>query len=210
LACVFSIESSHILSDETPEHVRPMGDAGNSVQPFGSGEARSGAEMLPLVYNELRRLAAARLAQEPPGQTLQATALVHEAWLRLEHAHQSWQDPRQFFSAAAEAMRRILVENARRKRRTKDARHGERVELDLDQIAAPLPDEDLLALDEALDELGKLDPSAVTLVKLRFFAGLTHARAAEQMGISHSAADRTWLFARSWLFRHVHLRDDIH
>ncbi len=187
-----------------------MGDAAQNLQPTGSGAGQSDAEILPLVYNELRRLAAVKLAQEPSGQTLQPTALVHEAWLRLEQGHPSWKSPAHFFSAAAEAMRRILVENARRKQRAKDVRHHQRVDLNPDQIAAPLPDADLLALDEALEELTKLDACAANLVKLRFFAGLTHARAAEQMGISRSTADRTWLFARSWLYRRIRLGEVLH
>jgi RNA polymerase sigma factor (TIGR02999 family) len=172
------------------------------------GESRAAEGLLPLVYDELRRLAAVQLAQEKPGQTLQATALVHEAWLRLvgskpEESERTWEGRRHFFAAAAEAMRRILIENARRK---KCPRHGgalRRVELEEVEIAAPLPDEELLALHEALDRLAELDPAAADLIKLRFFAGLTHEQAAQLLGLNRSAADRTWLFARAWLFREI-------
>jgi RNA polymerase sigma factor (TIGR02999 family) len=172
------------------------------------GEPQAAEELLPLVYTELRRLAAQKLSQEKPGQTLQATALVHEAWLRLAGAEgkegePKWKGQRHFFAAAAEAMRRILVENARRKAR---ARHGagcDRVDLNEVEIAAPLPDDDLLALHEALDQLAILDPPAADLIKLRFFAGLTHEQAADLLGLSRSAADRTWLFARAWLFQQI-------
>ncbi len=162
------------------------------------------AESLVSVYEELRRLAAQKLSHERPGQTLQATALVHEAWLRLEQSgDHRWPDPEHFFAVAAEAMRRILVENARRKQR---ARHGggwERVDVEVLELAAPVHDETLLALDDALSDLGRLDSEAANLVKLRFFVGLTQAQAAQQMGISRSTADRTWLFARAWLFDRV-------
>lgn len=168
------------------------------------GEAQAADELLPLVYDELRKLAAYRMAQEPPGQTLQATALVHEAWLRLVRGEdQNFQNRQHFFAAAAHAMRRILIEKARRRER---ARHGgqfQRVELDAIQIAAPLPDDDLLALDEALDRLATLDPAAAELVNLRFFVGVTHADAARMLGLSRSGADRAWVFARAWLFQQL-------
>jgi RNA polymerase sigma factor (TIGR02999 family) len=177
-----------------------------SAQPMESNSPSAAAELLPLMYDELRRLAARQLAHERPGQILQTTALVHEAWLRLEHSQdRRWQNPAQFFAAAAEAMRRILVENARRKQRLKHGGEQERTEVDVMELAAPMPDEDLLALDEALNQLEQLDPSATELVKLRFFAGLTQKQAAEHLGISRSAADRTWLFARSWLFSRIRL-----
>ncbi len=164
------------------------------------------AELVPMVYTELRRLAARKLSQEKPGQTLQATALVHEAWLRLAGPNaprHDWNGERHFFGAAAEAMRRILIERARRKA---SERHGgglHPVELDAVEIAAPLPDHELLALHEALDELAREDPEAAELVKLRFFVGLTHSQAAELMDLSRSAADRTWAFARAWLSQRV-------
>lgn len=165
-------------------------------------------ELLPLVYTELRRLAARKLAGEKPGQTLQATELVHEAWLRLGGAAggeraQQWNGQRHFFAAAAEAMRRILVERARRKARIRHGGDRQRVAVDEVEIAAPLAGEELLALHEALDELAALDPPAAELIKLRFFTGLSHQQAAELLGLSRSAADRTWLFARAWLFQQM-------
>jgi RNA polymerase sigma factor (TIGR02999 family) len=182
------------MSDHTEEQMSPGEDGRNP---------RS-EELLPLVYEELRRLAAWRLAQEQPGQTLQATALVHEAWLKLAggEGERRWNDRTHFFAAAAEAMRRILVDNARRKR---CARHGgelERVDLAAIQVAAPVPDEDeVLAVHEALDELAALDPRKAELVKLRFFVGLNFAEAAEVLGISEVTAKRDWAFARAWLYR---------
>jgi RNA polymerase sigma factor (TIGR02999 family) len=164
----------------------------------------SAAELLPLVYEELRRLAAARLAQERPGQTLQATALVHEAWLRLVDSEpKHWHGRRHFFAAAAEAIRRILVENARRKRRLKHGGHLQRLDIAELELPSPLPDDDLLALDEALNKLARSDPDAAQLVQLCFFAGLTQAEAAQQLGVSRATAERTWAFARAWLFREI-------
>lgn len=181
-----------------------------SSQAMGSTGSGRAAELLPLVYEQLRRLAARKLAHERPGQTLQATALVHEAWLRLEDSQdRRWQNPAQFFAAAAEAMRRILVENARRKQRLKHGGGCERVDADTAGLAAPMPDAELLALDEALDQLAQVDPPAAELVQLRFFAGLTQAQAAEHLGCSRSTADRTWLFARSWLFSRMRLSQAI-
>jgi RNA polymerase sigma factor (TIGR02999 family) len=169
---------------------------------------RTAEELLPLVYTELRHLAAQKLSKEKPGQTLQATALVHEAWLRLVGAEQEgneprWDGRRHFFGAAAEAMRRILVERARHKARVRHGGGCERVDVDQVELACALPDEDLLALHEALDQLATLDPPAADLIKLRFFTGLTHQQAAEMLGLSRSSADRTWLFARAWLFRQI-------
>ena len=168
------------------------------------GQACAAEEVLPLVYDELRRLAAWHMANEQPGQTLQATALVHEAYLRLvgKEAPQ-WNGRRHFFAAAAEAMRRILVENARRKKRLKRGGDLGRVDVAEVQIAAPLPDDDLLALDEALEKLAKTDARAVELVKLCFFVRLTQEQAAKELGISVSTAERTWAFARAWLFREI-------
>lgn len=172
------------------------------------GEPRAAEDLLPLVYAELRHLAAQKLSHEKPGQTLQATALVHEAWLRLtgspgSEGEAKWNGQRHFFGAAAEAMRRILVENARRKARARHGGRSQRVDLDEAEIASPLPDDDLLALHEALDHLAKLDPPAADLIKLRFFAGLSHEQAADLLGVSRSAADRTWLFARAWLYEQM-------
>jgi RNA polymerase sigma factor (TIGR02999 family) len=168
------------------------------------GDPKAAAELLPLVYDELRRLAAWRMANERPGQTLQATALVHEAYLRLVGEQDAkWQGRRHFFGAAAEAMRRILVENARRKKRLKHGGQMERVEVEDMDISAPMPDDDLLAMDEALNRLTVVDPRAAELVKLCFFVGLTQEQAAKELGISISTAERTWSFARAWLFREV-------
>jgi RNA polymerase sigma factor (TIGR02999 family) len=178
----------------------------------GRDEPHSAAELLPLVYTELRRLAARKLADEKPGQTLQATELVHEAWLRLENpavngGEQPWNGRRHFFAAAAEAMRRILVERARHKARVRHGGGCQRMDVDEVEIASPLPDDDLLALHEALDQLAALDPPAAELIKLRFFTGLTHHQAADLLGLSRSTADRTWLFARAWLFQRIRIEE---
>jgi len=168
------------------------------------GQMEAAHDLLPKVYEELRRLAAWHLASEQPGQTLQATALVHEAYLRLvgnDDPH--WNGRRHFFGAAAEAMRRILVESARRKRRLKRGGQLERVELEDSNLPAPLPDDELLALDDALDRFTQVDPRAAELVKLCFFVGLTHEQAARHLGVSLSSVERTWSYARAWLFREV-------
>jgi RNA polymerase sigma factor (TIGR02999 family) len=165
------------------------------------GDPRAAEQLLPLVYEDLRRLAAQRLAQEKPGQTLQATALVHEAYLRLVDVEkaQRWNSRGHFFAAAAEAMRRILVERARHKRSLKAG--GEHRREELADVEAPGvgPGLDLLALNEALTKLDGQDPRKATLVKLRFFAGLTIKEAAEALGISTSTADNDWAYARCWL-----------
>lgn len=181
-----------------------MSDATRILDRGQQGEARAAEELLPLVYGELRKLAGQKMAQQPPGQTLQPTALVHEAWLRLVRGQdESFQNRQHFFAAAAEAMRRILIERARRKKRERHGGQLQRVELDAGEIAAPLPDDDLLALDEALDRLAALDPAAAELVKLRFFVGVAHGEAATMLGLSRSGADRTWVFARAWLFQQL-------
>ena len=172
------------------------------------GDPHAAEKLLPLVYEELRKLAAQRLAAEKPGQTLQATALVHEAYLRLvdSNAPQHWNSRGHFFAAAAEGMRRILIENARRKQRVKHGALHERVELDgLQLAAAGYIDStiDLLALDEALTRLAQLDATKAEVVKLRFFAGLTLEEAAAALGLSAATADRYWAFARAWLFREL-------
>jgi RNA polymerase sigma factor (TIGR02999 family) len=169
------------------------------------GDPHAAGQLLPLVYAELRQLAAQKLAQETPGQTLEATALVHEAYLRLvgtgEELH--WDNRRHFFGAAAEAMRRILVENARRKQTRKHGGGRHRQELDADAVAAPVPDLDLLALDAALHRLAEHDPLKARLVELRYFAGLTGDQAAAILGLSASSADRQWVFTRAWLRREL-------
>ena len=172
------------------------------------GDPRAAEELLPLVYNELRQLAAQKLAQEKPGQTLQATALVHEAWLRLVEsepggAEAKWNGRRHFFGAAAEAMRRILVENARRKKSLKYGGGLEQVNWEKVELAEAMPPSELLALDEALSELAATDAETVELIKLRFYAGLTDGQAAEMLGVSRRTADRMWAFARAWLYRAI-------
>jgi RNA polymerase sigma factor (TIGR02999 family) len=167
------------------------------------GDTAAAEQLLPLVYQELRHLAAQKIAQEAPGQTLQATALVHEAYVRLVSGNeaQRWNSRGHFFAAAAEAMRRILVENARRRRSRKHGGGRIRQSLDDIQVSTPEPAEDLLALDEALDRLAVHDPVKADLVKLRYFAGLTIEEAAEALGISPATAKRHWTYARTWLFQ---------
>ena len=168
------------------------------------GQSQAAAELLPLVYAELRRLAAWRLAQERPGQTLQATALVHEAYLRLVgNDDPRWQGRRHFFAAAAEAMRRILIDNARRKQRLRHGGQLERLDIEAVDLPSPMPDDELLALDEALQQLEQGHPQAAQLVKLCFFVGLTQEEAARELGVSVSTGERTWGFARAWLFRQI-------
>jgi RNA polymerase sigma factor (TIGR02999 family) len=169
------------------------------------GDPHAAEQLLPLVYQELRRLAAQKLAREKPGQTFQATALVHEAYVRLVDVGQArhWNSRGHFFAAAAEAMRRILVERARRKRRRKHGGDRRRVDLDEAVQAPGPPSDDLLALDEALGRLEAADPLAASLVKLRYFAGLTMAEAAEALGISLRQAERNWTYARTWLHREL-------
>jgi len=171
-----------------------------STPPDGDPHAAGG--LLPLVYEELRRLAAAQLAREPGGQTLQPTALVHEAYLRLRGARGEphWDSRGHFFAAAAEAMRRILIDNARRKQRPKHGGDRHRVSGDVASPRPEMPPEDLLALDEALDKLAREEPAKAQLVKLRFFAGLTMPEVAEALGISLATAERHWTYARTWLF----------
>jgi len=169
------------------------------------GRAEAAEQILPLVYDELRRLAAGKLMHEKPGQTLQATALVHEAYLRLVDSEQArgWDSRGHFFAAAAEAMRRILVDNARRKLRPKHGGDRRRVELDKDVAIAPARSAELLALDEALTRLEAESPAKATLVKLRHFGGFTVDEAAELLGISRATAKRYWTYARAWLFSEI-------
>ena len=170
------------------------------------GEPRAAEELLPLVYDELRRLAAQKLSHEKPGQTLQATALVHEAWLRLGGDRQAtWQNRAHFFAAAAEAMRRILIDNARRKKAARHGGHAERVSLDLDrlELAAGMNDDQLLAVHEALDRLAAHDAIKAELVKLRFFTGLTNEEAAQVLSLSEPTVKRYWDFSRAWLLREI-------
>jgi RNA polymerase sigma factor (TIGR02999 family) len=182
-----------------------MADASQLLLAITHGDPYAAGQLLPLVYDELRRLAAQKLAQEKPGQTLQPTALVHEAYLRLvgPEAADHWDSRGHFFAAAAEAMRRILVDNARRRAALKRGGSARRVEWD-DQLAvAGPPDEDLLALDEALDELERHDPKTARLVKLRYFSGLTQQQAAEAIGVTRRVADRLWAVAKAWLYQRL-------
>jgi RNA polymerase sigma factor (TIGR02999 family) len=174
------------------------------------GDPRAAEELLPLVYKELRNLAAARIAKEKPGQTLQATALVHEAYLRLVGAdvEKTWDGRGHFFAAAAEAMRRILVEQARRKQRSRHGGGMRRLELLDEQIAVAPGDQRILALDEALTKLAQVRPQAAQLVQLRFFAGLTSDEAALAIGISSRSARRLWVFAQAWLRREMQSPED--
>ncbi len=166
------------------------------------GDLHAASRLWPLVYEEMRRLAAQQLAREPGGQTLQPTALVHEAYVRLVGAGggQHWDSRGHFFAAAAEAMRRILIDNARRKKRPKHGGDRRRVAADIAAPQSEMPPEDLLALDEALDKLAKEEPAKAELVKLRFFAGLTMPEVADVLGISLATAERRWTYARTWLF----------
>jgi RNA polymerase sigma factor (TIGR02999 family) len=178
-------------------------DVTHILSQIASGDPSKAEQLLPLVYAEMRKLAAIKLAQEKPGQTLQATALVHEAYLRLvggQREH-SWDSRGHFFAAAAEAMRRILVEQARRKARHKHGADLVRVELDNVEITVALPGEDILALDEALTQFAEKHPQKAELIKLRYFAGLTVDEAANALGISPATADRHWTYARAWLLR---------
>jgi RNA polymerase sigma factor (TIGR02999 family) len=184
-----------------------MSDVTQILSRIDSGDVIAAEELFPLVYNELRRLAAARLAHEKPGQTLQATALVHETYLRLvgpKGAKQQWNGRGHFFAAAAEAMRRILVENARRKGRVRHGGGMSRAE-DLDGLPVEIqaPAEDLLAVHEALDDLARIDGQAAELVKLHYFLGLSMDEAAELQNTSSRTAYRTWSFARAWLYQRL-------
>jgi RNA polymerase sigma factor (TIGR02999 family) len=178
-----------------------MSDVTRILNAIEGGDAKATDELLPLVYEELRRLAAQKMANEKPGQTLQATALVHEAYIRLAGSEsRSWNSRTHFFYAAAEAMRRILIENARRKRRLKRGGGQQKVGLDDVDIAVTEPAEDIVALDEALQKLALEDPTKANLVKLRYFAGLTTKQAAKMLDISQATAERYWSYARVWLF----------
>jgi RNA polymerase sigma factor (TIGR02999 family) len=181
-----------------------VNDLTRILEKIDSGHPEAADELLPLVYAELRHLAARKLAKEQPGQTLQPTALVHEAWLRLGgDGAGKWNGRAHFFAAAAEAMRRILIENARRKRALRHGGGQQRLALDEIEIPADLKEDQLLAMDEALDQFATKDPAKAELVKLRFFVGLTNEEAAEVMGISVPTAKRYWTFARAWLYREI-------
>jgi RNA polymerase sigma factor (TIGR02999 family) len=183
----------------------PMNEVTRILSAIEHGDLQAAEQLLPLVYEELRMLATQRLAQEKPGQTLQATALVHDAYLRLVDVDkvQQWNSRGHFFAAAAEAMRRILVEKARRKRAAKRGGDRARVALDHIEIAVSDVSDDLLALDAALTQLAVADPKAAELVKLRYFAGLTIKQAAEVLGVSPRTADSLWAYARAWLLQKI-------
>ena len=180
-----------------------MSDVTRLLSAIRQGDVRAAGELLPLIYEELRQLARAKMAREQPGHTLQPTALVHEAWMRL--GEQQFENRAHFFASAAEAMRRILVESARRKKRIKHGGLLERVDMDDVEVTLPLPPDELLALDEALDRLVKVDRRAAEMVKLCFFTGLTQKQAAAELGVSWTTGERLWSYARAWLFREVKL-----
>jgi len=181
-----------------------MSDVTLILQAVRRGDGQAAEELLPMVYNELRRLAATRMAQESAGQTLQATALVHEAWLRMVgDGDRSWQNRAHFFGAAAEAMRRILIENARRKSRLK--RGGGQVRLNIEELelAATTPDDKVLLIDEALARLQVEDPQIARVVTMKYFGGMTNQEAAESLGVTERTVERQWAYAKAWLFRDI-------
>jgi len=181
-----------------------MSDVTRILDAIEQGDAKAADELLPLVYEELRRLASRKMSQEQPGQTLQATALVHEAYIRLIGAEdQKWSGRTHFFAAAAEAMRRILIENARRKQRYKHGGGHRRVDLNDAEITIDGPSTKVIALDEALIKLAEEDKTVAELVKLRYFAGLTLEQAANILGVSRRTADRYWTYGRAWLYREI-------
>jgi RNA polymerase sigma factor (TIGR02999 family) len=192
------------------DHLR-MDEITRILSAVEQGDSRAPEQLLPLVYDELRKLAAARMASEAPGQTLDATALVHEAYMRLvgSATDRTFANRKHFFVAASEAMRRILVENARRKGRAKRGGHLRRVELEGDVLEAPRRDERLLAMDEALERFAAIEPAKAELLKLHAFGGLSLAAAAEVLGISPTTADRWWAYARAWLRAEISEEKDL-
>jgi RNA polymerase sigma factor (TIGR02999 family) len=182
-----------------------MSDVTRILSAIEQGDPQAPERLLPLVYEELRRLAAQKMAQEKPGQTLQATALVHDAYIRLVDVAQpqDWKSRGHFFGAAAEAMRRILVEQARRKKRQRHGGEHRRLDLDQLQLSDPADNDELLALNDALDRLANEEPATAAVVKLRYFAGLTIEEAAEALGISVRTANRDWAFAKAWLYQQL-------
>jgi RNA polymerase sigma factor (TIGR02999 family) len=193
--------------------VSTLGTMSEVTQLLGAidtGDPEAADQLLPLVYNQLRRLAAVRLAREKPGQTLQATALVHEAWIRLagKEEPRAWKSHGHFFAAAAEAMRRILVERARRKKRVRHGGSLQRVDLASVTLATADPDDTVLAINEALDKLAATSPQKAEIVKLRYFTGLEHAEIAEVLGVSEPTVRRHWAYARSWLYAELKKNPD--
>ena len=184
-----------------------MSEVTQIIESVQRGEAGADEQLLPLVYAELRKLAASKMAHESPGQTLQPTALVHEAWLRLAgHESQAWNGRAHFFGAAAEAMRRILIDIARRKQARRHGGGSPHLDLEEVEIASPAPDEQLLAIHEALERLAAEHPQKAELVKLRYFVGLSIEEAATVLGISEATAKRWWVYARAWLFSEINPR----
>lgn len=188
------------MSDAAPE----AGEVTRILSAIRNGNAQAAKELLPLVYEELRRLAALKMAHESPGQTLQPTALVHEAWLRLGgRENQAWNGRPHFFGAAAEAMRRILIDNARRKRARRHGGGQQRIDVQEIEIVVDVADDDLLEVNEALERFAAQDQQKAELVKLRYFTGLTIAEAAEILGVSAPTAKRWWAYARAWLHKEI-------
>lgn len=187
-----------------------MSDVTQILDQIKRGDPSAAEQLLPLVYDELRKLAAVKLANEKPGQTLQATALVHEAYLRLIGGDQTpnWNSRGHFFGAAAEAMRRILVENARRRQRVRHGGGRIRLDLDFTPPSSKERDDELLALNDSLDRLASEEPAAAEVVKLRYFGGLTTRQAAEALGISPRTANRHWAFAKAWLFKDLRTEEN--
>ena len=181
----------------------PVSDLTRMLGAMDRGDPKAATELLPLVYDELRRLAAVKMAHEAPGQTLQPTALVHEAWLRLAGSHQSWQGREHFFRAAAEAMRFILVDRARQRVAEKRGCNPQRTEFSDSNIPGISQDETILAVDEALKQFALRDPISAELVKLRYFVGLNMAEAAEALGLPLRTAERQWTFAKAWLRQEI-------
>lgn len=181
-----------------------MNEITEALQAVEDGVPHAAETLLPLVYEELRRLAAARMAQEAPGQTLQATALVHEAWLRMVDAgERTWENRAHFFGAAAEAMRRILIENARRKSRLKRGGGQLRVDIDELHLAAATPDDKILLMGDALEQLEAEDPEKARIVVLKFFGGLTNQDVARTLGVTERTIERQWAYAKAWLFENI-------
>lgn len=181
-----------------------MSDVTQILERVSKGDGSAAAELLPLVYEELRRVAAHKMSLQPPGQTLQATALVHEAYLRLVGKEEKrWENRRHFFSAAAEAMRHILIDRARRRMRARHGQNSQKVPLDDVEIAAPAKEEILLQLNDALEELERHSREQAEIVKLRFFAGLNEPRIAELLNLSERTVQRHWSYAKAWLFERI-------
>ena len=181
-----------------------MSDITLVLQAIGRGDHRASAELLPLVYDELRRLAAARMAREAAGQTLQPTALVHEAWLRLVNdGDRTWDNRAHFFSAAAEAMRRILIDSARRKSALKRGGRQERLNVEDLELAATTPDDRVLLIDQALQQMEAEDPESARIVVLKFFGGLTNKEVGKTLGVTERTVERKWAYAKAWLFQKI-------